>query len=1059
MHDVCCTVMNSTVDTLLLEAIEAHKSEQIQKAEQSYRAILELRPDHPDANHNLGVLLMKSSRDIEALSYLRTAVEVFPNHGQFWLSYINALIEGQHLIEAADVLSKAREYGLDTEVCVQLESRLSLMQTQSPSRSEIDELLASHNAGYFEQTESLAKKLVQQYPAHAFGWKALGSVFNHFGRFEEALEALQRSLSLSPNDANAYNSLGNAYDALGRISEAQASYQQAIRLNPEYAISHCNLGNALRNLGDLEAAQASYIESIRLDPKLIEAHRNLGLVFKDLGKLTEAVACYRIVVQLQPDLTLGHLALGHLLKELGQWSEAEAAFRKAVQLEPESAEGHNVLGNLLSEVGRPNEAQECFRQAIRLKPDLAAAYVNLGNTLKDLGCMDEVEGLFREAIRLDPMLVEAHNNLGNTLRELGDLQGATSSYEQAIYLKPDYAQAYSNLGLVFHDLDRLGEAEENFRKAISLSPNLAEAYNNLGSVLHASKHTIEAEGSYREAIRLKPDLTAAHGNLGNLLRDLGRPDEALVSYREALRLNPAYAQGYCNLGLLFHELGLLKDAVVNFHEGIRLQPTLAQAHNNLGNVLKDLGQLIEAEASYRTAIHFDSGIAEAHNNLGLLLNDLGRLNEALTCFRDAIKYKPEYTDAFSNLLLSLNYGDPHSPEEALKQAEDYGALVSAKSRPKYNKWLVDDAPTKFRVGWVSGDLRAHPVGYFVEGLIKHLDKNVFELHAFPTLPKTDALTARIQPYFEKWLPIHGMTDQQAAQVIHNQGIHVLIDLSGHTGHNRLPVFSFRPAPVQVSWLGYFATTGLPEMDYFLGDPVMAPDTEQHHFTERLWRLAQTWLCLTPPTQAVPVAELPALSNGHVTFGCFGNLAKMNDRVVKTWADILNKIPNAKLHLKTRQLADPLVQAEVQGRFARENVAADRLILEGPELSAAYYAAYNRIDIVLDTFPYPGGTTSVDALWMGVPVLTMKGSRFLSHLGESIATQAGQSGWIAQDTDDYVNKALAFAADTKALAELHRSLRDRVLQSPLFDTPRFARHFGDALQGMWQDSIQRIKHYS
>jgi protein O-GlcNAc transferase len=252
----------------------------------------------------------------------------------------------------------------------------------------------------------------------------------------------------------------------------------------------------------------------------------------------------------------------------------------------------------------------------------------------------------------------------------------------------------------------------------------------------------------------------------------------------------------------------------------------------------------------------------------------------------------------------------------------------------------------------------------------------------------------------------------------------------------------------VSWLGYFATTGLPEMDYFLSDPHLSPMSDPGHFTEKLWRLAETWLCLKPPVHGVPVSPLPALENGFLTFGSFGNLSKMNDEVVETWSSVLHGVSASKLFLKSKQFVDFVQVQEVKTRFEKYDISSDRLILEGPETLKGYFEAYQKVDIILDTFPYPGGTTSVDSLWMGVPVLTLKGDRFLSRLGESIAINAGNSDWIAADLNDYIGKAVQFASDLDRLAQLRSTLRERVLRSPLFDTPRFAKNFGKALWGMW-----------
>ncbi len=363
---------------------------------------------------------------------------------------------------------------------------------------------------------------------------------------------------------------------------------------------------------------------------------------------------------------------------------------------------------------------------------------------------------------------------------------------------------------------------------------------------------------------------------------------------------------------------------------------------------------------------------------------------------------------------------------------------------------VTTQPERLRVGLVSGDLRKHSVGYFLEGLLAHIDPARIELIAYPTHHKEDELTARIQPYFSAWKPLVGLSDEAAARLIHADGVHVLIDLSGHTAHNRLPVFAWKPAPVQVTWLGLPATTGVAEIDYVLGDPHAIPAEYDNHFSEAVWRMPESYLCLTVPASPVKVAPLPALSTGHVTFGSFNNLTKMNDAVVAVWARILNSVPDSRLLLKTKQLSEPAVCDKTLQRFAACGIAPERLLLSRTTVSRDdHLAAYNKVDIALDTFPYPGVTTSAEALWMGVPVLSLRGDRFMSRTAGSIAHNAGLPDWVAADEDDYVAKAVAFASDLQRLAALRAGLRQQVLASPLFDAPRFARNFEDALWGMWQ----------
>jgi predicted O-linked N-acetylglucosamine transferase (SPINDLY family) len=294
----------------------------------------------------------------------------------------------------------------------------------------------------------------------------------------------------------------------------------------------------------------------------------------------------------------------------------------------------------------------------------------------------------------------------------------------------------------------------------------------------------------------------------------------------------------------------------------------------------------------------------------------------------------------------------------------------------------------------------------------------------------------------------GLSDEALAKQIHSDRIDILIDLAGHTAHNRLPVFAWKPAPVQVSWLGYFATTGVAAIDYLIADPWTLPPSEEVYFTEKIWRLPETRLCFTVPDVQVAVSPLPAIENDYITFGCFNNLAKMNDAVVSLWARILHALPTSRLFLKSIQIAEASLREEIYARFSAHGIDADRLILEAYGPRADYLAAYQRVDIALDPFPFPGGTTTVESLWMGVPVLTLAGERFLSRQGVGLMMNAGLPNWVATDPDDYLARAMAHASDLKSLATLRAGLRQQVLASPIFDAPRFAQHFAAALRGMW-----------
>lgn len=577
-------------------------------------------------------------------------------------------------------------------------------------------------------------------------------------------------------------------------------------------------------------------------------------------------------------------------------------------------------------------------------------------------------------------------------------------------------------GLALQHAGRFAEAALVYRQILAVNPNHADALHLLGLVAFH-------EGDYAQATEW-------------IMRALSQHESEIF---------------YGNLGCALSARGMRAAAIESFRQAIALKSDYLPAHNNLGNLLRDQGQFAEAVECFKTVIAMKPDYAEAHNNLANALVDLGELEAAIDAYRHAIALRPDLLEARSNLLFILSYREGQSSVQYLAEAISFGRAASARAKP-YVDWHAGWSTVRsrpLRVGFVSGDLKLHPTGHFLESILGHIDRTRIELVAYPTRRFEDALTARIKPYFSAWTPLASLNDEQAAARIRDDRIDLLLDLSGHMNYNRLPLFAWRPAPVQASWLGYFASTGLPAMDYLLGDPHVLPDDAQAHYTERLWRLPDSYLCFTPPAERVDVGPLPLATQGHVTFGCFNHLMKMNDSVVDVWTRILHAVPGSRLFLKAKQLDDAPTRDTTLARFAARGIDASRLILEGRSPRAEYFAAYNRIDIALSPFPYPGGTTSVEGLWMGVPVVCRRGDRFLSNICTSMLHSAGLAEWIAQDNEDYVAKAVAFAADVPKLAALRGNLRASLLASPLCDAPRYARHLEAALEAMWREGVARL----
>lgn len=678
-------------------------------------------------------------------------------------------------------------------------------------------------------------------------------------------------------------------------------------------------------------------------------------------------------------------------------------------------------------------------------------------SLFNAGRYVELENKARELTRRHPDSGFVWKVLGTALLVQG--KDGLQALQQAVALLPGDAEALSNLGNVQKAQGLLGDAVISYQRALELRPDFVAGHYNLGIVLKESKRLEEALDAYRQALALQPGFADAHYNLGLALFELGRLQESEASYRAALKLQPQYVEALSNLGVVLSRQRRFEESLAVNQQAVGLQPNLAKVHNNQGNVLKELLRYGEAEQALRRALQLEPDSAETCLNMGNLLKEVGRLDEAQAQYQRAVNLDPDDMEVFSNLLMTANYLPQSSVGELLALSRSYGDAVQRLAKP-YTEWSnTPEAGRLIRVGLVSGDLCQHPVGFFLDSVLPALTAHAsgrVELYGYATQAESDAFTRRIQACCAGWRVVMGLSDQATAEQIRADGIDILIDLAGHTAHNRLPVFAWKPAPVQVSWLGYFATTGVAAIDHLIADPWTLPDSLDSSFTEHIWRLPETRLCFTPPEADVPVSVLPAFSAGHVTFGCFNNLIKVNDEVLSLWAQVLQAVPDSKLLLKALQLGSEAVRKQVNARFAQHGIDASRLMLEGASERASYLAAYHRVDIGLDPFPFTGGTTTVESLWMGVPVLTLAGNSMIARQGVGLMANAGLPDWVATDTADYIAKAVAHAADKAVLAALRAGLRQQVLGSPVFDAPRFAMHLETALRGMWQQWCLRVK---
>jgi predicted O-linked N-acetylglucosamine transferase (SPINDLY family) len=877
-----------------------------------------------------------------------------------------------------------------------------------------------------------------------------GITHHQAGRLAEAEASYRQVLALAPDHSDALHLLGAIAQQAGRHDLAVDLIRQAIRGNGQNPFYFCNLGFALRDLGRIEEAVAACREAIRIAPELAEAHVNLGLALRDGGLVDAAVAAYREAIRIKPDLAEAQSNLGSALREQGKLDEAVAACREAIRIRPSYAEAYSNLGAALYAQGKFQEAARACHDAIHRKRDYAEAYANLATILYRQGRFDEALAACREAIRIKPDYAEPHSILGAALHGKGKLDEAVAALHEATRIKADLAEAHSSLGSVLKDQDKFEEAITACRQAIRIKPDYAEAHTNLGAVLYKQGRLDEAMVAYREAIRIKPDFAPPHSNLGAILYEQGRLAEASEACREAIRIKPDYAEAYCNLGCALFDRREYDEAGAALLQAIRIKPDLAEAHSNLGKVWRDLGQLDNAVKACGQAIRINPQYAEACMNLGAALCDQGSIEEAVAAYRAAVELKPEFAEAGSGALACTNYNDRWSPA-ALYEAHHAWGELHGRPLPQPDSYVNErNGDRRLRVGYVSPDFRQHSVAYFLEPLLRNHDRQAIEVFCFAEVNWPDARTKQFQGLADHWVTTVGMSDESLAERIRRDRIDILVDLAGHTAKNRLPMFAEKPAPVQATWLGYPTTTGLAAIDYRLVDAVTDPEADGDAFSsESMVRLPGGFLCYGAPDEAPAPAAPPHLSRGLVTFGSFNNPSKLSGATIDAWSRLLSRLPAARLLLKGKPFACAVTRASLLERLHRFGVAKERVELVAWLPDETHLALYNRIDIALDPFPYNGTTTTCEALWMGVPVVTLRGDRHAGRVGASLLTQVGLSDLIADSVETYIETAAALAGDPARLADLRQSLRPRMAASPLCDGPAFARKVEAAYRTMWQ----------
>lgn len=599
--------------------------------------------------------------------------------------------------------------------------------------------------------------------------------------------------------------------------------------------------------------------------------------------------------------------------------------------------------------------------------------------------------------------------------------------------------------LKYHQAGQLSQAEVIYRRVLQAEPNNPDALHLLGLIAHQARAHESAAELIAKAIRENPSNPAYHSDIGSVFGALQRVDEAIVCCQKALSIDPDYANAHNNLGVMLQSQGKLQAATDCYKRALSIKPSFADAHFNLGNVFREQGKLEEAIACFQKALLHNPRHTKACNYLGLALRDQGKRHEAIAFYKKALSFQPDNAQLHHSLIYAM-----------VQSAEDEGAAVFAECRrfaEQFEKGVVrlphrndSDPERRIKVGYVSGDFRRHSVAYFIEPVLANHDHRAVEVFCYSNHHQTDDVTRRLMTYPDHWRPIVDLSDDKVAALIQQDGIDILVDLSGHTEHNRLLVFARKPAPVQVTWIGLPVTTGLSAMDYRLTNNHIDPigTTEQYH-TETLFRLPLS-ACYQPEAELPPVNELPALANGYVTFSSFNNPQKISAAAVAVWSRILALLPGSRLLM----ICPASLRAQASREFMAGGIGPERLVFVDRLPVRDYLALHHRVDLALDTFPYSGGTTTRNSLWMGVPVVTLVGKAAVSRTGLRKMSEVGLEAFVAESEEDYVRIALRWARDVEGLAQVRRELRQRMQEAPSGNAAAYTREVEAAYRQMWQN---------
>jgi protein O-GlcNAc transferase len=909
----------------------------------------------------------------------------------------------------------------------------------------LQQALQSHQQGRLDHAAQRYLAILDARPDHFDARHLLGILRSQQGRDAEALDHIGAALKLRPESAAAWSNLALVQGKLGKASEALSSLEKALAVNPNAPEVLNNRGSMLRNLQRHAEALASYDRALAVKPDYVEALYNRGTVLLDLQRHTDAMASFDKALAIYPANADALNNRGNVLRELKRSKDALASYDKALALNPDHAEFLYNRGAALLDLGRLEDALASFQRALALKPDHAAALHNCGSALLELKRPAEALASFDRALAIDPGSAQAHNDRGSALFALKQPEAALTSYDSALAIKPDHAEALNNRGNALLALKRSEEALATYDRALAIRPDYAEPLNNRGNALLALKRPEEALASYDQALTIKPDYAEALNNCGNALRDLKRPEDALASYHKALSIVPDYVEALNNRGSALFDMKRLEDALASFEQALAIQPGFDEALCNRGAALFELKRYDEAAQAYAAVLRSEPRHPEALAMLAqatsLCCNWEGAdvLQEKL---RASIQ-QGAFNGSCFGILSTFD-------DVLLQRGAAEGLCANRTGAPMARPALaVDAGKRRLRVGYLSADFRTHAVAFLLSGLIEAHDRSFCETYGLFASPDDDSPERkRLAAGFDRCIDVAGLSDTELCHQVRAAGIDILVDLGGHTKDSRLLDLARRPALIQISYLGYPGSTGAPFIDYIFADEFVIPKETGQHYAEKVVYLPDCFQANDDKRMVAPVVPTRAqcgLPEQGFVFCAFHNSYKINPATFDIWMRLLGSVPCSVIWLASEAAAHNNLRREAHAR----GVDPSRIVFAGHETYARHLARQKLADLFLDAWPYNGGTTVSDALWVGLPVVTWAGQSYAARMAGSLLQAVGLPELISYSPEAYEALALRLATNPALLNDVRRRLAANIGTAPLFNTARFARHIEAAYAQMWE----------